>query len=94
MARPASNANGSTLKKRHAGDYISHFNLDSAKETKEDQQARLDNYTDVVNSYYTLATDLYEYGWGSSFHFARSVGSDTSVRPIRWAASSSDIIAR
>ena len=23
------------------------------------------------NSYYNLATDLYEYGWGSSFHFCR-----------------------
>jgi sterol 24-C-methyltransferase len=24
----------------------------------------------VVNSYYDLATDFYEYGWGQSFHFA------------------------
>jgi sterol 24-C-methyltransferase len=23
------------------------------------------------NSYYNLATDLYEYGWGQSFHFSR-----------------------
>ena len=26
----------------------------------------------VVNSYYDLATDFYEYGWGQSFHFATS----------------------
>jgi sterol 24-C-methyltransferase len=24
-----------------------------------------------MNSYYNLATDLYEYGWGTSFHFCR-----------------------
>ena len=24
-----------------------------------------------MNSYYNLATDLYEYGWGGSFHFCR-----------------------
>ena len=25
----------------------------------------------LYNSYYNLATDLYEYGWGQSFHFCR-----------------------
>lgn len=32
--------------------------------------ARKEAYTDVVNSYYDLATDFYEFGWGHSFHFA------------------------
>ena len=27
-------------------------------------------YRDFVENYYDLATDLYEYGWGESFHFA------------------------
>ena len=31
-------------------------------ETKEDESKRLDSYTDLVNSYYNLATDFYEYG--------------------------------
>ena len=31
---------------------------------------RKSKYTDVVNKYYDLATDFYELGWGSSFHFA------------------------
>lgn len=31
---------------------------------------RKSNYTDVVNKYYDLATDFYEFGWGTSFHFA------------------------
>jgi sterol 24-C-methyltransferase len=31
-------------------------------ETKEDEDKRLDGYTSLVNSYYNLATDFYEYG--------------------------------
>ena len=27
------------------------------------------SYVDLVNSYYNLATDFYEWGWGQSFHF-------------------------
>ncbi len=32
--------------------------------------ARKANYKDLVDSYYDLATNFYEYGWGRSFHFA------------------------
>lgn len=32
---------------------------------------RLSKYTALTNAYYHLATDLYEYGWSQSFHFAR-----------------------
>merc|ERR1711916_234735 len=28
------------------------------------------HYMQVVNQYYDLVTDFYEYGWGESFHFA------------------------
>jgi len=31
---------------------------------------RSQGYTTVVNRYYDLATDFYEFGWGHSFHFA------------------------
>eukprot|EP00042_Codosiga_hollandica_P028059 m.144789 g.144789 ORF g.144789 m.144789 type:complete len:258 (+) comp52667_c1_seq4:134-907(+) len=34
------------------------------------EELRKENYETVVNSYYDLATDFYEYGWGQSFHFA------------------------
>jgi len=37
---------------------------------KEDATKRKDNYAAVVNKYYDLATDFYEFGWGMSFHFA------------------------
>jgi sterol 24-C-methyltransferase len=33
-------------------------------------ESRKQNYTDMVRSYYDLATDIYERGWGESFHFA------------------------
>src|SRR3982750_3343652 len=33
-------------------------------------EARKANYTRMVNDYYDLVTDFYEYGWGQSFHFA------------------------
>jgi len=33
--------------------------------------ARKEKYADLVNTYYDLATDFYEFGWGSSFHFAQ-----------------------
>jgi len=57
--------------------------LDSAISTYEelynernvghDQQKideRKGNYAALVNGYYDLVTDFYEYGWGQSFHFA------------------------
>eukprot|EP00824_Muranothrix_gubernata_P015686 TRINITY_DN327_c0_g1_i1.p1 TRINITY_DN327_c0_g1~~TRINITY_DN327_c0_g1_i1.p1 ORF type:complete len:359 (+),score=74.73 TRINITY_DN327_c0_g1_i1:38-1078(+) len=33
-------------------------------------EARKGQYTTMVNHFYDLITDFYEYGWGASFHFA------------------------
>ncbi len=33
-------------------------------------EARKQRYTDMVRGYYDLVTDIYEQGWGDSFHFA------------------------
>ncbi|HEX2568019.1 MAG TPA: methyltransferase domain-containing protein [Polyangia bacterium] len=35
-----------------------------------DVDARKANYAKMVNHYYDMVTDFYEYGWGQSFHFA------------------------
>jgi len=43
------------------------FHDDSKEDHKEE---RLSKYTQMVNHYYNLATDFYEWGWGQSFHFA------------------------
>jgi len=46
-------------------------NKTAKNETEEDIHERSAKYTDLVNSYYNLATDLYEYGWDEKFHFCR-----------------------
>lgn len=33
-------------------------------------ETRKSNYMSMVNDYYDLVTDFYEFGWGQSFHFA------------------------
>eukprot|EP00979_Chaetoceros_neogracilis_P006300 scaffold1273_cov258-Chaetoceros_neogracile.AAC.2 len=43
--------------------------------TKESISMREKEYKTMVNSFYDLVTDFYEWGWGQSFHFApRRVG--------------------
>jgi sterol 24-C-methyltransferase len=39
-------------------------------EKKGGEGKRKGEYTTMVNSFYDLVTDFYEYGWGQSFHFA------------------------
>jgi len=34
------------------------------------EEDRKSSYKNFVNNYYDLATEFYEFGWGSSFHFA------------------------
>lgn len=38
---------------------------------------RKTKYTTLVNHYYDLVTDFYEYGWGQSFHFAPRFDGET-----------------
>jgi sterol 24-C-methyltransferase len=53
-------------------EYFKHFdNKGHEDETEETRKARRDEYATMTRHYYNLATDLYEYGWGSSFHFCR-----------------------
>ncbi|KAK4992718.1 Delta(24)-sterol C-methyltransferase [Elasticomyces elasticus] len=53
-------------------EYFKHWdNKDSKDETLETREARKAEYATLTRHYYNLATDLYEYGWGQSFHFCR-----------------------
>lgn len=53
-------------------EYFKHWDNKEAKdETAEDRAARTAEYATLTRHYYNLATDLYEYGWGQSFHFCR-----------------------
>ncbi|TPX11357.1 uncharacterized protein E0L32_001175 [Thyridium curvatum] len=59
-------------KKAAMDEYFKHFDNKRAEdETAEDRAARTKEYATLTRHYYNLATDLYEYGWGQSFHFCR-----------------------
>ncbi|PWN20633.1 putative delta(24)-sterol c-methyltransferase [Microstroma glucosiphilum] len=51
--------------------YSKFWQKDSKNDGDVDMNNRKSEYTSVVNGYYDGATDLYEYGWGQNFHFAR-----------------------
>jgi len=60
--------------------YESHFGKTSRAGTKEHDtllKKRQAGYMDMVQHFYDLVTDFYEYGWGDCFHFApRFVGEE------------------
>jgi len=43
---------------------------------KTSVEKRKSGYADLVNSYYNLVTDFYEWGWGQSFHFAEKLAGE------------------
>ncbi|KAH9462497.1 hypothetical protein MJO28_002735 [Puccinia striiformis f. sp. tritici] len=51
--------------------YTQFWKTKSSEDTERDNDHRIKEYESVTNSYYDGATDLYEYGWGKNFHFAR-----------------------
>ena len=61
-----------------AGNYVDFFDASKGNTEKE----RKEHYETVVNSYYDLATDFYEYGWGQSFHFATQAKGEAYTQAI------------
>lgn len=58
--------------KEAVDEYFKHWdNKAAGDETDADRKSRRDEYATLTRHYYNLATDLYEYGWGQSFHFSR-----------------------
>ncbi|RKO84688.1 hypothetical protein BDK51DRAFT_21615 [Blyttiomyces helicus] len=55
--------------------YASYWDKDHARgalaDTSETVVERRKASGKITNHYYDLVTDFYEYGWGTSFHFAR-----------------------
>lgn len=47
-----------------------------------DADARKADYMKLVNHYYDLSTDFYEFGWGSSFHFGRRFKGETHAQSL------------
>jgi len=66
--------------------YASMFGKDSRAEGKEHgslMKKRQNLYSQMVNSFYDLVTDFYEYGWGESFHFAPRLKVETFAESLR-----------
>ena len=49
---------------------------------KEEADDRNDQYADLVDSYYDLATEFYEWGWGACLHFADRRGRETFAQSL------------
>lgn len=52
------------------GGYLETFKEKDAGRDDQKIQERKDGYKTMVADYYSLATEFYEYGWGTSFHFS------------------------
>jgi sterol 24-C-methyltransferase len=64
-------------------EYFKHWdNKEAKEETEEIRKARRDEYATLTRHYYNLATDLYEYGWGTSFHFCRYAYGESFYKAI------------
>ncbi|KAI9619331.1 hypothetical protein H4Q26_012015 [Puccinia striiformis f. sp. tritici PST-130] len=62
---------GSDLKNRkNMAGYTSFWSPDHTRTPRRTRTAK-DQYENLVNGYYDACTDIYEYGWGQNFHFAR-----------------------
>ncbi|KAF8940047.1 S-adenosyl-L-methionine-dependent methyltransferase [Dissophora ornata] len=52
--------------------YLDNWKEDKPENESEEAKTQRQNaYKAVANSFYDLATDFYEYAWGTSFHFCR-----------------------
>jgi sterol 24-C-methyltransferase len=73
----------SAAQKAAVDEYFKHWdNKAAADETDETRKARRDEYATLTRHYYNLATDLYEYGWGTSFHFCRFAAGESFYKAI------------
>ncbi|MBV9784854.1 MAG: methyltransferase domain-containing protein [Acidisphaera sp.] len=52
------------------------------RDAHADVEDRRRAYAQVVNRYYDLVTDFFEYGWGQSFHFAPRARGETREQSI------------
>lgn len=53
--------------------------------SEESIEERKDRYAKMVDHFYNIVTDFYEYGWGQSFHFAPRYKNETFVESIKRA---------
>ena len=51
--------------------------------SEESVEERKKRYADMVNDFYNVVTDFYEYGWGQSFHFGPRFHNETFIESIK-----------
>ncbi len=56
--------------RENVGDTIQEYLGFFRGKNEKDATARRSGYLTMINDFYDLVTDFYEYGWGRSFHFA------------------------
>ena len=61
--------------RKSVGDITSEESIDERKK----------RYADMVNDFYNLVTDFYEWGWGQSFHFGPRFHNESFVESIKRA---------
>jgi len=70
LSRVTAISNSEAIKKEEVQSVVSNYK----KLFDEDQggtvEVRNENYTNMVNDFYNMVTQFYEFGWGQSFHFA------------------------
>jgi sterol 24-C-methyltransferase len=82
-----------TLKKGEFSESIADYenmfagarNQTGAITSVESVEVRKAKYADMVNHFYNLVTDFYEWGWGQSFHFGPRFHNETFVESIKRA---------
>jgi sterol 24-C-methyltransferase len=65
-------------------EYNSLYDEDADKKGRDTKKIneRKEKYATMINHYYNLVTDFYEYGWGQSFHFAPRFNGETFAESI------------
>ena len=70
MPSELSNLFENVLKRDAVASTARSYERDFGRDEAEGLERRKRQYKDLTNKYYDLVTDLFEYGWGKSFHFA------------------------
>ncbi|CAG8530648.1 5840_t:CDS:2 [Ambispora leptoticha] len=75
----------SQLNRRVVNTYTDLWKEDRKDLSNKDEtiQKRREQAQTMTNAFYDIVTDFYEYGWGESFHFARTYKGDTFEQSIK-----------
>jgi len=70
LSRISAIANSEAIKKDDVQNVVTNYKKLFDEDHGGSIEARNENYTSMVNDFYNMVTQFYEFGWGQSFHFA------------------------